>query len=136
MNVATQGPPGLPAGVGRRPGASRPSGPTTRTFWWAFAGIAVSAALVVGFFGRRVFLFADDYVFLYDARKVPLDLDLLRTPIFAHFSPVTQLANGIAAAQLPEHPSMIRVTLFALTVAVSAPSDSSCSACSAEPGRR
>ncbi len=84
----------------------------------ALAGVIGAAALLVGYFGRQVYLFADDYVFLYDARKVPFDLDLLTTPLFGHFTPVTQLANGIAAVQLPEHPWLPRVVLFAMTVGV------------------
>jgi len=63
-------------------------------FWPLFAAVVGACMLVVGYSGRRVFLWSDDYVFLYDAHQVPLDLDMLKIPLFGHFSPVSHWSTA------------------------------------------
>jgi hypothetical protein len=89
-----------------------------RMFWAAFLGIMLAAIVLVGYFGHQVYLFADDYVYLYDARLIGSTFDLLTTPLFGHFTPVGQLANAIATVHLPAHPWLVRAVLLALTVGV------------------
>src|SRR6478735_3062190 len=86
--------------------------------WWAFAGVTTAAAAVVWYYGRRVFLWSDDFVFLFDARDRPLTWDWLRTPLFGHFSPVSQFTDVLVAANLPGHPWLTTGILLALSVAV------------------
>ncbi len=91
--------------------------PLTRGwFWLAMSAIIAGSVVVVGYFGRRVFLFSDDYVFLYDARNSPLDLNYLAAAIFSHFSPVSRLVDSVVAAELPAHPWIIFGVLLALAI--------------------
>lgn len=111
--------------IADRTGAHRPSvgrsGPeilASRVFFGWLTAVVIVGGVVIGYFGRRVFLWSDDYVFLPDARKVPLDLDLLTTPLFGHFSPVSQFGDSLVAANLPTKPWLIQVVLLLLAIAV------------------
>lgn len=87
-------------------------------FWWSFAGVLVLGAATIGFFGRRVFLWSDDYVFLFDAQGRTITWDQLKIPLFGHFSPVSQITDVLVAAALPAHPWLIQAVLLLLTTAV------------------
>lgn len=89
-----------------------------RLFWPLNTGLVACCMLVVGYYGRRVFLWSDDYVFLLDAYRVPLSLDLLKSPLFGHFSPVSQLVDSLVSADLPTHPWLIRAILLLLSLVV------------------
>ena len=89
-----------------------------RPFWLALTGVIAAAAAVVGWFGREVYLWSDDYVFLFDAQGKSVTLDQLKVPLFGHFSPVSQFTDVVVAANLPEHPWLIRTILLLLTTGV------------------
>lgn len=88
------------------------------TFWWSFAGVLALSAAAVGYFGRRVFLWSDDYVFLIDAQHKTITWDQLKVPLFGHFSPVSQFTDVLVAANLPAHPWLIRTILLMLSISV------------------
>ncbi|HET9649968.1 MAG TPA: hypothetical protein VFP34_17275, partial [Microlunatus sp.] len=87
-------------------------------FWALFAGVLLLAATAVGYFGRRVFLWSDDYVFLIDAQGKTVTWDQLKVPLFGHFSPVSQFTDVLVAANLPAHPWLVRTILLLLSIAV------------------
>lgn len=89
-----------------------------RPFWWTLAGVIAAAAVVVGYYGRQVYLWSDDYVFLFDAQGKSLTLDQLKVALFGHFSPVSQFTDVLVAANLPGHPWLIRTILLVLTTGV------------------
>ncbi|WP_420124750.1 hypothetical protein [Nakamurella sp.] len=89
-----------------------------RLFWPALVGVIAAAAAVVGWFGRTVYLWSDDYVFLFDAQGKSVTLDQLKVPLFGHFSPVSQFTDVLVAANLPEHPWLIHTILLSLTTGV------------------
>jgi hypothetical protein len=89
-----------------------------RQFWPALAVVLAGAMLAVGYFGRRVFLWSDDYVFLIDAHGRSLTWDQLKIPLFGHFSPVSQFTDVLVAAALPDHPWLIRGILLSLSLSV------------------
>ena len=62
----------------------------------ALASIALLAVLV-----REVYLFADDYLFIGQARQSNLSWDYLSEGLFQHFSPVSRLADLGGAHALP-----------------------------------
>lgn len=87
-------------------------------FWWSFAGVLGFAAAVVGFLGRQVYLWSDDYVFLFDAQGRSITWDQLKIPLFGHFSPMSQFTDVMVAPNLPAHPWLIQAILLVLTTAV------------------
>ena len=87
-------------------------------FRLALIAVVVVAAGIVGYFGRRVFLWSDDYVFLFNAQGASLGWDQLKTPLFGHFSPVSQFTDVVVAANLPAHPWLIRAVLLVLSTGV------------------
>lgn len=98
--------------------AHQPDVWSARWFWPAFGAVVLVAVALVQHFGRRVFLWSDDYVFLHDARNLPIDLGRLRTPLFGHFSPVSQLGDSLLVANLADHGWLVWAGLLALGIAV------------------
>jgi len=62
---------------------------------YAFCVAAVSWA------AHAMFLFADDFLFLSQAREQPYNLHYLRLGLFQHFSPVTRVVNKLLVQVLP-----------------------------------
>lgn len=98
-----------------------PGGPATSPppvaplHWWAvtIAATAVPVALAWG-----SYFFADDFLFLEQARVMPLDLDYLRLDLFGHFSPFTRFANNALMSVAPGSWAVawtVMLVLFAIT---------------------
>ena len=102
----------------RPAGRRQPRVLPARPFRLGLVGVIVVAAAVVGYFGRRVFLWSDDYVFLFDAQGRSLDWGQLKTPLFGHFSPVSQFTDVLVAPNVPAQPWLIQTILLLLSVGV------------------
>lgn len=89
-----------------------------RTFRLLFGAVLTVAAVVIGYFGRRLFLWSDDYVFLFDAQGKTITWDQLKVPLFGHFSPVSQVTDVLVAANLPANPWLTRAVLLLVSVGV------------------
>jgi hypothetical protein len=68
---------------------------------WAFGrppvalwfGLSAFCVAVLSWAVHGMYLFADDFIFLSQAREKPFDLTYLRSGLFQHFSPVSRLVN-------------------------------------------
>lgn len=66
--------------------------------WWAAVAAASAVPLLLA---RGSYFFADDYLFLEQARVTPFGWSYLSTDLFGHFSPVTRLLNKVLVHSAP-----------------------------------
>lgn len=64
-------------------------------------GLCAFCVAVVSWAVHTMFLFADDFIFLNQARDQPYNLHYLRLGLFQHFSPVTRVVNKLLVQVLP-----------------------------------
>jgi hypothetical protein len=83
--------------------------------WLALFAISVG---VVSFAARSMFLFADDFIFLNQARERPFGGSYLSLPLFQHFSPVTRIVNKVLVPLIPHWRAAPFAFLVAMDVAV------------------
>ena len=67
----------------------------------AWVGLSAFCVAVVSWAVHGMYLFADDFIFLSQAREKPFDLAYVRSGLFQHFSPVTRLVNRGLVDLLP-----------------------------------
>lgn len=106
------------AEIERRATVSAPRRTSDTRFWLTWTLVVAAGAAVIGYEGRSVFLWSDDYVFLPDTAKSPLDLQLLRVSLFRHFTPVSHLVNKVVVSGLADNPWLIRTVLLLLSTLV------------------
>jgi hypothetical protein len=82
---------------------------------WA---VALGSFLTIAFYGRQVFLFSDDYIFLSEARDATLGWSYLSRALFTHFSPVSRLLHWFVAPLIPANPSIVYWVLLGLAAAL------------------
>jgi hypothetical protein len=88
---------GSPADRDPRPAAwalGRPPRP-------AWIGLFVFSVAAVAWAAHAMFLFADDFIFLSQAREQSFDPHYLRRGLFQHFSPLTRVVNAVLAPLIP-----------------------------------
>lgn len=79
-----------PRSGGGEPASGPPTVPVV--VWW---GVLAAASAVTVLLARGSYFFADDYLFLEQARTTPFGWTYLSIDLFGHFSPVTRLANKV-----------------------------------------
>lgn len=67
----------------------------------AWAGLSAFCVGVICWAVHGMYLFADDFIFLSQAREKPFDLSYLKLGLFQHFSPVSRLANRLLIHLVP-----------------------------------
>ena len=77
-----------------RPSARRRVGPAQPPEWLWLVSIMLQV-LIAAVLTAYTYFFIDDWLFIAEARRLPLSLSYLRKPLYEHFSPISRLLDKL-----------------------------------------